>query len=246
MNRLGTYYFQSDIGKQRKSNEDNAIIVANENGDILMIVCDGMGGHNCGELASKTATSAIALAFEKKKKFASLQVAKWWLGNIIKKVNTQIYKLANSNDDYHDMGTTLVAVLVLEKNLVVANIGDSRAYILTKDALVQITEDQTYVNFLYKTGRITEEEIEIHPKRHVLMNALGIYPAVNLDISILPYEGQPILLCSDGLYTNVNHSAIENVLRGNQDVEPKGDELIAIANSNGGSDNIAIALWEVL
>ena len=107
-----------------------------------------------------------------------------------------------------------------------------------------MTEDQTYVAYLVRTGQITQEEALTHPKRHVLMNALGIYPSASIDLKVFPYLNEEILLCSDGLYNNVPVDDIAAIVKGNDTVEMKVNELIAIGNKNGGSDNIAVVLWE--
>ena len=107
-----------------------------------------------------------------------------------------------------------------------------------------MSEDQTYVGYLLRTKQITEEEALIHPKRHVLMNALGVYPSASIDIKTFPYMGETVLLCSDGLYNNVPKNDIASVLKSEDSVEQKVNELIAIGNKNGGSDNIAVVIWE--
>ena len=107
-----------------------------------------------------------------------------------------------------------------------------------------MSEDQTYVGYLLRTGQINQEEALTHPKRHVLMNALGVYPSASVDVKSFPYMGETVLLCSDGLYNNVPVNDIASVLKGEDTVEQKVDELIAIGNKNGGSDNIAVVIWE--
>ena len=142
------------------------------------------------------------------------------------------------------MGTTLTLVLIYHSKLITCQIGDSRAYILRNRQFEQITEDQTYVGYLYRTGRITIEEMKTHPKRHVLMNALGVFPTTNMDVKIRDYHNETLLVCSDGLYNNVDEEAIANILRGDDTTNQKVHQLITLANVNGGSDNIAVALWE--
>ena len=133
-----------------------------------------------------------------------------------------------------------------ESNIaILGHVGDSRCYFLKNHHdLAQISEDQTYVGYLLRTGQITPEEALTHPKRHVLMNALGIYPSASIDIKTFPYLNEEVLLCSDGLYNNVSFDDISAVMKGNDSVEQKVNELIAIGNKNGGSDNIAVVLWE--
>jgi protein phosphatase len=241
----GHYAFKTDVGKVRLSNEDQSAIFSNADGDILMLVCDGMGGHNKGDYASKMAVELMSDAFASKAHFRSTFMTKYWLKNTVKNINSRIYDEGYKNPMYHDMGTTLVALLIIRDQIFVANVGDSRAYELKYDVLAQLTEDQTYVDYLYRAGKITKEEESSHPKRHVLLNALGIFPSLNVEIFVLPYIGNSILLCSDGLYNNVTDKEILSILNTDDRVEQKVDLLIRLANTNGGSDNIAIAYWEI-
>ncbi|MDD3207270.1 MAG: Stp1/IreP family PP2C-type Ser/Thr phosphatase [Bacilli bacterium] len=242
----GRFAYRIDIGRVRVSNEDQATVITNSEGDILMLVCDGMGGHNKGDFASRTAISVLSEAFKNKPKFIHPFFAKRWLSNQIRYANNEIYNAAYSNQAYKDMGTTLVAALIIEDRIIVANIGDSRAYAVRYNALERLTEDQTYVDYLYRTGKITKEEISTHPKRHVLMNALGIYPSLTMDIKSIPYVGFSIMLCSDGLYNNISEQEIHAILTTEERPEQKVETLIKVANLNGGSDNIAVAYWEVM
>ncbi|MFA7067457.1 MAG: Stp1/IreP family PP2C-type Ser/Thr phosphatase [Erysipelotrichia bacterium] len=242
----GRFAYRIDIGRVRVSNEDQATVITNSEGDILMLVCDGMGGHNKGDFASRTAISILSEAFKNKPKFFHPFFAKRWLSNQIRYANSEIYNAAFANEAYKDMGTTLVAALIIEDRIIVANIGDSRAYAIRHNALERLTEDQTYVDYLYRTGKITKEEISTHPKRHVLMNALGIYPSLTMDIKSIPYVGFSIMLCSDGLYNNISEQEIHAILTTEERPEQKVETLIKVANLNGGSDNIAVAYWEVM
>ena len=126
----------------------------------------------------------------------------------------------------------------------IANIGDSRAYLINKDKIKQLTEDQTYVHFLVETGKITSEQALTHPERHVLMNALGIYPSVSLTINVYPYQGESLLLCSDGLYNQVPEKDILSLVSTDERADQKVTSLICVANANGGSDNEGLAYWE--
>ena len=142
------------------------------------------------------------------------------------------------------MGTTLVVALLVGNKIVVINIGDSRCYLVNNKKLVQITEDQTYVNYLYKSGIIEEKDMATNPNRHVLTNSLGCFPSVSFDKFIINYSGQSIFLCSDGLYNNVSIKDIEAILNTTDETHIKVDSLIELANYNGGSDNISCCLWE--
>lgn len=240
----GRYSFKTDIGKVRLTNEDRAVALTNTRGNILLAVCDGMGGQNKGDLASTLAIETITQAFQEKDRFNHKLLARMWVANTIRKANSVIFKQASSNLSYQGMGTTITLVLIVNDYMIVAQVGDSRAYSLRNRTLNQITEDQTYVQYLYRIGEISKEEIATHPKRHVLMNALGIYPSLDLDIKIHPYLGDSIMLCSDGLYNNVPDKDIYSILKGSDTPDQKVNELISLANVNGGSDNVAVVIWE--
>lgn len=244
MKLIGNYCTRTDRGLVRKSNEDFAVILANPRGDLLMMVADGMGGHAKGHLAARLAIETLASAFKKKNRFFSRKSAKMWLLKTVRNANAKIYKEAESNPDYQQMGTTLVAALIRPKDLTLVNIGDSRAYWLNDGKLAMLTEDQTLVSYLAKTGQIKPEEKKTHPRRHVLINALGVSPSVSLDVFHFPYDAQTVLLCSDGLYNLVNDEEIEAILLTKDTIEEKTTLLVTNANKNGGLDNIAVALWE--
>ena len=162
----------------------------------------------------------------------------------IKKINTLLYNTQDKDENYRGMGTTLVVALLVGNKIVVINIGDSRCYLVNNKKLVQITEDQTYVNYLYKSGIIEEKDMATNPNRHVLTNSLGCFPSVSFDKFIINYTGQSIFLCSDGLYNNVSIKDIEAILNTTDETHIKVDSLIELANYNGGSDNISCCLWE--
>jgi protein phosphatase len=241
----GTFCYLTDVGKVRLTNEDRAIAYTNARGNVLLLVCDGMGGASKGDLASTLASTFIVDEFlARRERFLFKTSAANWLVSTIRKANNEVFNESLKKEEYKGMGTTLTAVLLVNNYAVIAQVGDSRAYFLENNHLVQVSEDQTYVSHLIRTGQITEEEAKVHPKRHVLLNALGIYPSVNVDIKIRKYEGNKILVCSDGLYNNISSFDIENILKNNDSVDLKAKQLINIANGNGGSDNIAVVLWE--
>ena len=227
------------------SNEDQAIALTNASGNVLLIVCDGMGGQKKGDLASSLAVNTIVSSFKNRKGFMNIYFAKLWVSKIIREANKCIYEQSQTNANYQGMGTTVVLLLIIRDVAILANVGDSRCYFLKNHHdLVQQSEDQSYVAYLLRTGQITPQEALVHPKRHILMNALGIYPSASIDIKVIPYLNEEVLLCSDGLYNNVPFDDIAAVMKGNDSLEQKVNELIAIGNKNGGSDNIAVVIWE--
>ena len=241
----GRFSFRTDIGMVRLSNEDQAIALTNASGNVLLVVCDGMGGQNKGDLASSLAIHTIVTSFKNRKGFINSYFARLWVSKAIKEANRSIYEQSQSNPNYRRMGTTVTLLLIMKDTAIMGHVGDSRCYFLkSHHDLVQMSEDQTYVGYLLRTGQITPEQALTHPKRHVLMNALGIYPSASIDIKVFPYLGEEVLLCSDGLYNNVPTEDIAAIIKGNDSIEQKVNELIAIGNKNGGSDNIAVVLWE--
>ena len=240
----GRFSFKTDIGKVRLSNEDQACALINASGNVLLVVCDGMGGQSKGDLASSLAINTVISSFKSRKGFMNRYFAKFWVGNVIREANRCVYEQSRSNPSYEGMGTTLTLLLIIKDTAILGHVGDSRCYFLRNREFEQMSEDQTYVGYLLRTKQITEEEALIHPKRHVLMNALGVYPSASIDIKSFPYMGETVLLCSDGLYNNVPKNDIAPVLKSEDSVEQKVNELIAIGNKNGGSDNIAVVIWE--
>ena len=241
----GRFSYRTDIGRVRVSNEDQAIALTNASGNVLLVVCDGMGGQNKGDLASSLAIHTIVTSFKSRKGFMNAYFAKLWVSKSIREANRSIYEQSQSNPNYRGMGTTVTLLLIIKDIAILGHVGDSRCYFLKNHHdLVQMSEDQTYVNYLLRTEQITPEEALTHPKRHVLMNALGIYPSASIDLKTFPYLGEGVLLCSDGLYNNVPVEDIAAIVKGNDTIEQKVNELIAIGNKNGGSDNIAVVLWE--
>ena len=240
----GRFAFHTDVGKVRISNEDQACALVNAYGTVLLVVCDGMGGQNKGDYASALAVSYVVDEFKKVNRFLSPLHVYYWLTQTCRSANSQIYSESIRNPLYQGMGTTLSIAIIRKKKLFTAQVGDSRIYSLKNKELTQLTEDQTYVGYLYRTGQISKEEMATHPKRHMLMNALGVYPTLNIDIKIRKYENETMLLCSDGLYNNASETTISSVLANKDSPEEKVNELISIANNNGGSDNIAVVIWE--
>ena len=242
---IGNYYCLTDKGKVRKINEDYANALINPFGNVLMIVADGMGGAQKGEVASKNLVNHITHEFlSLEKEFKNEKAMSKWVYKVVKQANEKIYLKASSDAKFKGMGTTLSLVLLVKDKLLTAQVGDSRVYLLIDNKLTQITEDQTYVNFLIKSKGMPKEIAYTHPKRHELTNALGTKKTINVDINIRDYHHERILICSDGLYNNVPENDLASIIRGNDSLDKKANQLIAFGNFNGGSDNMALILWE--
>ena len=243
-NIKGQFGFKTDIGCVRVTNEDQAIAMINASGNVLLCVCDGMGGHNKGDYASRLAIEMISDEFRKISVFINKLHVRWWLSRTIRAINKQIFKEAENDPTYKGMGTTMVLALFYKEEIFVLNIGDSRAYFVRYGDLRQLSDDQTYVDYLYHTGKISKEEMATSPERHILMNALGSFPSVSFSLHVYQNLRNPVLLCSDGLYNNATEKEMHSAIHTDDRIEQKIDTLIGIAKHNGGSDNIAVALWE--
>ncbi len=236
------YGFKTDIGKIREKNEDTAIIVEKDNGDILMLVLDGMGGHRQGDIASIKAQNYICKAFEEKSSFSNVFAMKHWMKVILKKINKFLNDYTKADASSKGMGATLACYLIHDDKVIYSYIGDTRAYIIKNNEIIQISEDETYVQFLYEAGKIKKEEMSTHPSRHIVTNAIGCYETAIINVKELKRSFDYLLLCSDGLYNMVDNSTIYKLVKEKKDISASIDELIDLANSNGGLDNIAIAI----
>ncbi len=228
----------SDVGKKRSLNEDSFYFETGKKG-FLMIVSDGMGGHNAGEVASAMAIEAILEFAKKQDIFSDPEVT---LRQAVSYANGKIFAAACEKATLHGMGATLVVAAGNAKKVCVANVGDSRAYLIGKEKITQITKDHSYVYELQKSGVITPEEAKIHPRRNEILKALGIAPEVYPDIFLIDTEKtDKLLLCTDGLTGHVSDEEIFAVVnRYNRKVAV--ENLVKLANEYGGSDNITVVL----
>ena len=240
----GRFGSKTDIGLVRPSNEDKALSLIDAQKNVLLCVCDGMGGYMKGDFASKIAMDVITAAFRSKMKFFCSWQVKSWIAKIVKSINFSVYSESQDSEKFRGMGTTLVMALFFRNKIFVANIGDSRCYKLEKDKIVQLTQDQTYVEFLRASGKISEEEKLTSKERHALMNYVGKDKTINYKLEVYKNDCSTILLCSDGLYNNASEKQIFSVLDSNERLDQKINTLIGIANANGGTDNISVSIWE--
>ncbi|MBQ6547099.1 MAG: Stp1/IreP family PP2C-type Ser/Thr phosphatase [Bacilli bacterium] len=236
---METFYL-TDTGIVRDHNEDSVIIVEN-NEATLLAVADGMGGHKAGEIASSIAISSISKRFSESFFKMTKAAAVEWIKTCANEINNQIFKYTEENPESKGMGTTLVLAIVTSEYILFGNIGDSSGFVMKDGKLHKVTKDHTLVNLLLAAGELTEEEAKNHPKKNILMNALGINDPIEIDIFDCSMEISEILLCSDGLTTMVSEDQIEKVLLEDTTTEEKVIKLIKKANNRGGNDNISIA-----
>ncbi|WP_090742708.1 Stp1/IreP family PP2C-type Ser/Thr phosphatase [Mesobacillus persicus] len=235
--------FMTDKGKVRIHNEDNGGIFINQDGQHLAIVADGMGGHRAGDVASEMTINSLKDEWEKTEKIETAEAAKEWLTTKILHVNKLVFEHSKQNTDCEGMGTTVVAAICTDLFATVANIGDSRGYILNEVGFQQLTEDHSLVNELVRSGQISKEDAEHHPRKNVLTRALGTEETVAMDTKTIMFEeGDFLLLCSDGLSNKVTEDELKSALTHNESLEDKATGLITLANENGGEDNITLVI----
>ena len=235
------FSYLTDAGQVRDHTEDSVTIVKNETGEILMAVADGMGGHKGGEIASSIAITHIGKRFVDTSSVGSKDEAINFLKEVVSEANMLLYKYTENNPESLGMGTTIVMALLTKDFLLFGNIGDSSGFVIKDKKLYKITNDHTLVNLLVKSGEITEEEAKDHPRKNVLMRALGANISVEMDIFDVERDVSGILLCSDGLTNMLDESQIEAVLDSDIDIDAKVQKLINKANNRGGTDNISVA-----
>ncbi len=239
------FAIKSDVGQRRKVNEDAAGYFESKNHIPLMMVCDGIGGHNAGEIASSMALMSIGQSWEKTN-IENMEEAYQWIVHKIEEANNDILTRSTQYEDLYGMGTTLVAACVIGNQLMIANVGDSRAYVLRNFQLKQLTEDQSLVNALLKSGEITPEEAENHPNKNIVTQSLGVTSAVEIDFVRMTVKDEDILLlCSDGLSDMLSLEEIRNVLNHYSDLEQQVEKAVQAANESGGRDNITVAIAKI-
>ncbi|ASB60844.1 protein phosphatase [Bacillus sp. A053] len=238
---------KTDTGKIRQHNEDDAGIFKGKDEFVLAVVADGMGGHLAGDVASKMAVKAMGEKWNKAETIpqAPSECEKWLIEQILS-VNSKIYDHAQAHEECQGMGTTIVCALFTGKTVSVAHIGDSRCYLLQDEDFIQVTEDHSLVNELVRTGEISREDAEHHPRKNVLTKALGTDQSVSIDTRSFDIEpGDKLLLCSDGLTNKVEGTELKDILQSDSAPQEKVNLLVDKANQNGGEDNITAVLLEL-
>ncbi len=237
----------SDLGNIRKNNEDVGLFfrigdkeISREKGCLLM-VADGMGGHNAGEVASRMAADTISHEYFKQNGSVEKTLLK-----AFELANKNIFEKSISDKSTKGMGTTCTSLVIIGKTIYYAHVGDSRAYILKNGVITRITEDHTYVQDLVNKGEITVAEAAVHPNRNILTNAMGTKDSLRVDtgkFSLLFEEKDRLLLCSDGLYDYLNDNEIAEML-GKNSLQAAANEMVQEAKKRGGHDNITVVLAE--
>ena len=226
---------RTDTGRQRRGNEDSAFVRA-----PVFAVADGMGGAQAGEVASQLAVEAFEAGLPED---GSPEER---LAEVVQRANRRIHELSRTQHEHAGMGTTLTAAYLDAGHVVIAHVGDSRAYLFRDGQLVRLTQDHSLVEELRQRGKLTEEEAAEHPQRSIITRALGPEPDVQVDtLSQAVRSGDVILLCSDGLTSMISEKQVLQILADAPTLQAAGDALIDGANAAGGKDNITVVLFRV-
>lgn len=230
-------FCKTDIGKKRELNEDYVLVFKSPNYS-LMIVADGMGGHNGGEVASEIASTSIREYIFKN--FNTTEDKLELVRDAIVHANSVVYKVSKQNNNLKGMGTTITCCLLYDKKAIIGHVGDSRAYRITEEYITKVTEDHSFVQQLINKGTITQEEAANHPQKNLITRAIGVDEYVMVDIVDFELkDNEIILLCTDGLTNYISEQEIkEIVLNENDPVKT----LIDTANERGGADNISVII----
>ncbi|HZC67884.1 MAG TPA: Stp1/IreP family PP2C-type Ser/Thr phosphatase [Nitrospirales bacterium] len=244
---------KTDVGLKRPHNEDS-LCVDPEVG--LYVVCDGLGGRNAGEVASRLAVEVIQTHIREARRNASLPMVGEYdrqfspltnrLASAIRLANQAIRDAAKNRPDQEGMGTTVVSAILNEQALSVAHVGDSRMYLFRGNTIEPLTADHSLVAEQVRRGMLTEEEAERSPQQNIITRALGIDDAVDVELDEVPLmQGDELLLCSDGLTRGVKPAEILEVVRRETDPQAAAERLVELANAAGGLDNITVILVSI-
>ena len=234
--------YQTDIGHQRKENQDRVAKFTAPDGTLLVVVTDGIGGSRSGDVAAQITVDHLGRQFQAASPNSSLEAIRWFAREV-QLINDEILQKSTENPKYQGMGTTLVAAIIFDQAMVVANIGDSRGYVLHDNLLTQVTIDHSLVNELVKHGVITEEEARNYPQNNIITRAIGVSADARVEVNRFDLgAGDQILLCSDGLSKMITREQMMGVLESDLSLTEKCSQLIKMANEAGGPDNITVLI----
>lgn len=233
----------TDVGQSRTTNQDYVYLSIDAVGALpnLLIVADGMGGHKAGEVASENAVMSVVKSVKSSDKKDIVSI----IQEAIACANDDLIALSRSDIKYEGMGTTMVLATIVEDSMYVANIGDSRLYLINDD-IHQITRDHSYVEEMVSMGELDKESARTHEKKNIITRAIGVVKGTEADFFEVQLQSNDIILmCSDGLTNMVDDEQIKNIINSHKEIEDTVHTLIDAANSNGGKDNIAVLLAKV-
>ncbi len=236
-------YSITDVGQKRTVNQDFVFTSETPVGNLpnLFVVADGMGGHKAGDFASSYAVEILLSTIREDENSNPVKIIRAAIEN----ANTQLLREASDNEAMSGMGTTMVLVTIVGHYAYVANVGDSRLYLIDEDKISQITKDHSLVEEIVRMGEISRDDARNHPDKNIITRALGAGRDVDVDFfDIRLTPGDILLLCSDGLSNMVPDEDIRQVILTSETLEETGLRLVSMANDNGGRDNIAVVLVE--
>ena len=234
-------FSMTDVGRRREMNQDYMFTSETAVGKLpnLFLVADGMGGHKAGEYASRRAVEIIVEHITTGESNQAVTLIK----KAIIEANRQLLKESIIDIEKEGMGTTIVAATVIGNKLLVANVGDSRLYIVNEEHITQITRDHSYVAEMVRSGKIEKSEAKYHPDKNKITRAVGVFPTVDVDFFEVELAPQDmVLMCTDGLTNMVEDEDIKRIILGQRDIVEQTETLIEEANKNGGTDNITVLL----
>lgn len=241
-NKLMEVAYQTDIGHQRKQNQDRVGTFTTANDIQLMVIADGIGGNLSGDVAAEFTVEELGKRFKEDTPQTPLEAIRWFARET-QLINDHILLRSQRDPRTEGMGTTMVAAIAFAQVVVVANIGDSRGYIFHQNLFTQITIDHSLVNELVKTGDISEEEALNLPQSNIITRAIGISKEAQVEVNRFALKsGDQLLMCSDGLFKAVSKEQIAAVLAEPLSIREKCARLIAMANEAGGADNITVLI----
>lgn len=233
--------FITNTGKVRQNNEDAGGVFYNKANQLLAIVADGMGGHQAGEVASKLTVVHAKKSWEQLPVIHTASEAEQFIEQLIKEMNEIVLAESLKEEKYEGMGTTVVLAICTRQFATIGHVGDSRCYVANDDGFQQLTEDHSYVNELVRTGEISPNDAENHPRKNVLLQVIGTDETVKTEIKTIGFDySNVLLLCSDGLYEKVANEELLSTIKNDINFMGKWNPLIELANERGGEDNITL------
>ena len=232
----------TDIGGYRETNQDKYDFGTFPSGDSWAVVCDGMGGVSGGQIASELCVERVASAIKRGyRENLSVKAARNLLQSAITTANTVVFEKAQAEPEYHGMGTTVVAVIVVKSIAIIAHVGDSRAYHIAGNIIKQITKDHSLVQLMIDNGKITPEEALTHPDKNIITRAVGVVNFVDVDFDVSDLKsGEKLLICTDGLSGSVNDEEMISIT--NEYSNSSAEKLVEKALLNGSRDNVTVVV----
>lgn len=241
------YAVKSDKGKQRDINEDSYNVIAGYPGiPVVFIVADGMGGHNSGEVASKTAVDFTNnYILNNPDLFADDKDISESIKEVIIRANKEVINKAKEKKKYNGMGTTIIIAVIKNNKVYFGHVGDSRVYLVRNNELNQITTDHSYIEELVLNGSLTREEAQHHPRKNLITRALGSNDDIEVDTYICKLQNtDTYIICTDGFYNMIEGNEIIETLENTEEPEEICKEFVNIANEKGGEDNITVLVFK--